>query len=74
MFCGDNPEANMASKKSPDMPVAGHGESAGHNLSALERELALFVNAAAICGNYDAERMSALVATALQRETARKRG
>eukprot|EP00965_Chrysotila_dentata_P145810 4817089-Pleurochrysis_carterae.AAC.3 len=48
-------------------------ESAGPYLSALLGELALLEHAAAIAGDYDPDRTSAL-ATALQRETARERG
>eukprot|EP00965_Chrysotila_dentata_P209643 6185411-Pleurochrysis_carterae.AAC.9 len=68
MSCGDNPEANMASNKDTDTLDAGQHESAGLNLSALGRELSLLVQAAAIVGDYNANRMSAL-ATTLQRET-----
>eukprot|EP00965_Chrysotila_dentata_P198612 6178904-Pleurochrysis_carterae.AAC.1 len=71
--CGDNPEADMASNRNTDTLDAGQRESAGPNLSALVRELAVFVHAAAIGGDYDADRMIAL-ATALQRETPRERG
>eukprot|EP00965_Chrysotila_dentata_P039996 1328531-Pleurochrysis_carterae.AAC.2 len=53
------------------MQLAGQREFAGPNLSALVGELALLVHAAAICEDYDADRMSA-IATALQRETARE--
>eukprot|EP00965_Chrysotila_dentata_P000969 31275-Pleurochrysis_carterae.AAC.1 len=64
----------MASNKNTDTPDAGQRESAGPNLSALVAELALrLVHAAAIGGDYDADRMSVL-ATALQRETVRERG
>eukprot|EP00965_Chrysotila_dentata_P007975 260108-Pleurochrysis_carterae.AAC.1 len=64
----------MASNKNTDMPNAGQRKSAaGPNLSALVGKLALLVHEAAIGGDYDADRMSAL-ATAIQCETARERG
>eukprot|EP00965_Chrysotila_dentata_P011257 366498-Pleurochrysis_carterae.AAC.1 len=63
----------MASSKNTDTPDAGRRESAGHNLSALVGKLALLVHAAAIGGDYDADRMSAL-AIVLQRETVRELG
>eukprot|EP00965_Chrysotila_dentata_P083604 2758604-Pleurochrysis_carterae.AAC.1 len=63
----------MASSRGTGTPDAGQRESAGPNLSALVGELALLVHAAAVGGDYDADRISAL-ATALQRETVRERG
>eukprot|EP00965_Chrysotila_dentata_P062430 2068996-Pleurochrysis_carterae.AAC.1 len=57
MSCGDNPEANMASNKNTYTPDASQRKSAGPDLSALVGELALWVHAAAIGEDYDADRM-----------------
>eukprot|EP00965_Chrysotila_dentata_P052875 1753597-Pleurochrysis_carterae.AAC.1 len=63
----------MAFNEGTSTPDARQRESAGLRLSELVMgERSLLMHAAAIGGNYDAVRMSAL-ATTLQRETAQER-